>query len=134
MPIVTWDDSLATGDPVVDLQHRTLIAMVDGIHDAISGGEDRHRLQRRLEELTTYALEHFTAEEHLMARSGYPDADTHAQRHRDLARQAEDILDGYRTGRLVITLTLPQFLADWVRHHIAGEDQGMIAWIRARRG
>jgi hemerythrin len=134
MPICAWDPRLATGDPVVDHQHQTLFSMVNGLHEAIASGATRPRIQRILEELSTYTFEHFAAEERLMARVGYPAMAGHVCKHQDMAKQAIEIIDGYRSGRLTVSLTLPQFLADWVRHHIAEEDLGMITWIRAQRG
>jgi hemerythrin len=29
---------------------------------------------------------------------------------------------------------LAQFLADWVAHHIQGEDKAMVTWLKAHKG
>ncbi len=132
MPIISWDPKLATGDSVVDHQHKTLFQMVNELHDAITAGKAKEHLQKVLERLASYTLEHFAAEERLMGRSGYPGVAEHVRKHHDLAKKATDLIEGYRSGKLVLSLTLSQFLADWVRHHIAEEDQKMIAWIQTR--
>lgn len=132
MPIITWSDAYCTGDAVIDDQHRELFALVNELHDAIVVGRGRERIAPTLDRLAAYVTTHFAAEEELMERAGYAGLIVHRGRHRELASHAEKVIADYRAGRAVLTIALSRFLADWIRHHIDGEDKAMIAWFQRR--
>jgi hemerythrin-like metal-binding protein len=87
-----------------------------------------------LDKLTRYTLQHFTAEEALMASVRYPHLPAHRRKHEELAKQTREIVGAYRSGKLVLSITLSTFLADWLRHHIKEEDMAVVKHIRATGG
>lgn len=132
MAIAIWNDSYLTGDATVDLQHRNLFKMVNELHDAVVAGKGKEVLQPTLKKLASYTIEHFGIEERLMQRAEYPGYDGHKSKHETLANQARTPIADYETGKAVLTITLSQFLSEWLRHHINEEDKGMITWMRGR--
>jgi hemerythrin-like metal-binding protein len=119
---------------MVDGQHQDLVRMVNELHDAIVSNTHKTIMAPMLDKLTRYTLQHFTAEEGLMARVKYPGLAAHRRKHEDLARQAKDIVEQYRSGKLVLSITLSTFLADWLRHHIKEDDMAVVRFIRSAAG
>lgn len=125
-----WDESYATGDLIVDDQHKQLFAMVQGFHDALVANTHKDLMIPTLERLAKYTAEHFAAEEQLMLQSNYPGYAKHKSRHEDLTRQALEVMEKYKSGQLTLPISVAQFLGNWLRHHIDNEDKKMIAWLK----
>lgn len=133
MSIAVWSDDYLTGNTAVDQQHKTLFAMVNDLHAAVVAGKGKEVLAATLGKLATYTVEHFATEERLMSLAKYPGHPAHKRKHDELAAKAAELIEGYKSGKVVLTITLSQFLADWLRHHINEEDKGLIAWLRQHK-
>jgi len=135
MVAIQWDEKqFATGHVVVDQQHRDLFKMVNELHDAIVAQRSREVLVPTLERLAKYTVEHFQTEQDLMTSLGYPEYAAHKQRHDELTAKVVELIEGYRSARITLPVTLSRFLSDWLNHHIKGEDKRMIEWIRQNKG
>jgi hemerythrin len=132
MSIAKWDDSYRTGQAFIDRQHQELFRMVNELHDAIVSHTEKALIAPTLEKLITYTVQHFSAEEALMAKVQYPDLFVHRRKHQDLTKRAKEIQEEYRSGRLVLSITLSSFLADWLRHHIKEDDMALVKFVRSR--
>lgn len=130
MPVAVWNDSLATGNPVVDEQHKQLFAMVNKLNDAILSGQAKEIILKVLDGLARYVVVHFQGEEKLMVEKNYPDYAAHKKIHDDLTAQASTIIEQYRSGQITLTLQLSQFLGNWIKTHIMQEDQRMAKWVK----
>lgn len=133
MQAQTWSTEYATGHPMVDAQHQRLFGMIHALHGAIMAQRGREEILHRLEQFERTVIEHFAAEDRMMAQHGYPQARRHRDCHRHLMAKAEAIVDDFRTGKLRVTPSLSQFLADWIRQHIEDEDAELIGWVKALR-
>lgn len=132
MPLAAWKESYRTGDANVDHQHQELFTLINGLHGAIAAGSKREPIIGMLEHFGTCITTHFQTEERLMLASGYPSLASHKAKHDELCRHAAKVIDDYRSGRAVLTIALSRFLADWLRHHIDGEDKVMIRFLQQR--
>lgn len=132
MPLIQWSDEFVTGNTRVDAQHQELFRLVNGFHDAIALGQGKETLGPTLESLAQYVLTHFSAEESLMQSANYPDFVRHKGIHDKLAADAKSIIEGYKSGKNVLSVTLSKFLADWIQSHIRNEDKKMIAFVSAK--
>jgi hemerythrin len=130
MPIVTWSAKYETGNIDVDTQHLELFRIVNFLHDGILAGKEKDVMVKTLEDLANYVAKHFRAEEKLMLREAFPDYAHHKAIHEKLSRDTGAIIDGYRSGKLVLTVALSRFLSDWLQVHIEVEDMRMINFIR----
>ena len=133
MAIAIWDDSFRTGHSLVDEQHQELFRMINQLHQAIVSGKGREALGRTLERLKNYTVTHFAAEESLMAASQYPHLALHKRKHDALTAKATKIIENYKHGKMVLTLTLSQFLSDWLRHHISEDDKALVNYLNQRK-
>jgi hemerythrin len=130
MPLVVWDDDNLTGDSTLDRQHQDLFTMVNELHDLISGGADKDTIAQALERLDRHVTTHIQAEERLMQAVDFPGYAEHKQRHEELGHRAAKVIDDYASGRTMLTIALARFFADWIRHHVQGDDQALIAYLR----
>ena len=134
MVAIQWDEKqFATGHAVVDKQHRDLFKLVNDLHEAIVAQRSKDVLMPTLERLAKYTVEHFHTEQDLMASLGYPEFAAHKQRHDELTAKVVELMEGYRSGKVTLPVTLSRFLSEWLNHHIKGEDKRMIEWIRQNK-
>ena len=130
MPIAVWDNSYKTGHELVDKQHEELFRMVNGLHDAIVANKGKEVLGPTLQELAKYTIEHFRDEEALMASIQYPLLPTHKAKHDALTQEVAQLLEKFRDGKLVLSMTLSSFLAKWLQHHIKEDDIALIRYLK----
>jgi hemerythrin len=133
----TWDESMETGDPHMDRQHRTVIELVDRLDsvgaDDASWMAQAHEILAQVMDLT---VTHFTTEEQLMVRVGYPD-DAQArmrEQHRDFSAYARLRVLEFRSGDRSSLTPLPGFLRMWLVEHEFGLDRELVSWIRSHLG
>jgi hemerythrin-like metal-binding protein len=132
MPVVIWNDSYKTGNGTVDQEHRMLFALVNEFHDAVVSGRGKDVLLPTLTRLADYTVNHFAHEERLMLSARYPGYPAHKKAHDELTTKAKQIIVDYRGGKLVLTMTLSRFLADWIANHINTADMAMITWVQRK--
>jgi len=130
MDIAIWDDSFKTGHNIVDTQHQELFKMVNQLHAAIVGGHGKEVLIPTLQKLASYTIEHFRSEEELMTAACYPALAEHKKKHEDLAREVGDLMEKYQSGKAVLSITLSNFLANWLRHHIKEDDIALVKFLK----
>ena len=129
VPAIEWNDSYKTDYETVDSQHKQLFAMVNELHEAITANKAKEVLQPTLEKLATYTIEHFRTEEGLMTRIHYPALNTHQSKHQQLTKEVQDLIEKYRSGKAVLSITLSNFLAKWLRHHIKEDDVALVKYL-----
>lgn len=125
---IAWTPDMETGIPVIDADHRTLLALVNQIADPENQG-DRTAVEFVLDELVGYTAHHFAREEALLERAGYPDLERHRRVHRALLDQARAL------QRRLVAFTpglgddLHRFLGHWLTGHILGEDLRYVSFL-----
>ena len=126
MALIDWDERLTLGDPMIDREHKTFVALINKVHE-ISLSPDRDvEIMRALSAMYLYAKEHFFDEEALMERVGYADRLHHAELHRAFVTKTQALTDACLDGSLKYA-ELMTFLVDWLRHHIREEDAKIVA-------
>jgi hemerythrin-like metal-binding protein len=127
-----WQPELVTGQDQIDAEHRSLVDAVNRLHAALDQGKDREEIGKILAFLRDYAVTHFSSEEALMIRAGYPRASAHFAAHADLTLQLSDLLADFRAGRARVTEAVLAFLETWLVEHILRQDQDLGAFVRQR--
>ena len=130
-----WDASMETGDPHMDRQHREIIELVDRL-DSIGGDDASWMAQAHdiLDGLMDLTVTHFTTEEFLMVRCGYPDdaQKRMLEQHSDFKAYARIRVLEFRAGGRSTLALLPGFLRMWLVEHEFGLDRELVNWIRSR--
>jgi hemerythrin-like metal-binding protein len=131
MEDLRWDESLRTGDELVDQQHRNIHELVDYVESADDSLDElMHVLDRLMEHVDC----HFLTEELLMERSGYvrDEANAHVADHHRLAAAARDTVLKFRQGELRSTKPVVEFLRTWLASHVHDYDLTFIEFVKSR--
>jgi hemerythrin len=132
MPLVNWSQELVVDVREIDEQHRKLVTMLNGLHDAMKVGQGGTQLSRLLDEMASYAVVHFATEEKYMTTYNYPSCSTHKSEHQKFVGQVTDFRKAFGEGRMSLTLEMMNFLKDWLTGHILGVDKKYAAFFAAK--
>jgi len=129
-----WKDTMLVGIPVIDAQHKKLIAAIDELMAACKKGEGRASIDKTLAFAVSYAKEHFAAEEKLQAEHAYPGMAAHKRLHAQFLASVTSLVSEYeKTGpSIALVGKLNKSLVDWVVEHIATEDKKLGEFIKSR--
>ncbi|GAB6124785.1 bacteriohemerythrin [Humidesulfovibrio idahonensis] len=131
MPQFIWDDSLNLGEEMIDRQHKTLVELINKVHEVSQAADRDVEAMQSLTAMYLYAKEHFFDEEALMERLGYPDIQRHKAQHRAFVDKTHALTDACLEGEMEME-ELSKFLVLWLRQHIALEDAKIIRFIRSK--
>lgn len=123
MALLTWNDRLSVGIREMDQQHKRLVDLINQLYDAMGMGKGDNVKSVVLNDLLTYTRVHFAAEERLMEKHAYPHFARHKQLHDELTEQVLHLNERLETGQMVASVTLANFLRDWLQTHITQEDK-----------
>ncbi len=129
MKDIVWSSILSVGVAEIDDDHRLLIALFNELNRAVAAGESAEYLAATLEELINCTVWHFSHEERLMLKHGFPGIEPHKAAHRELidaARewQAKLAQTGYAVAEGEIA-----FLDRWLTEHILTVDQHLGSFL-----
>jgi hemerythrin-like metal-binding protein len=110
-------------------EHTVLFGILNDLHEAMMKGRAQSIVGQLLHKLANYAGEHFTAEEALLQKAGYPDLAQHRILHRDLTKEVGEFVSRYERGESTLNLKLLNFLRDWLTNHIEKVDHKYGDWI-----
>lgn len=136
MPVPTaalhWTEAHSVNIAELDRQHQKLLETVNELNDALRSREGQSAVGKILERLVQYAGEHFTAEEALMERHGFPGLPMHRAQHESFRQKLAGFLDDYRAGKAGVPVSLLLFMNDWVRQHMMKTDKRYSRFLNAR--
>lgn len=124
MTLVNWTDLYRLGIPQVDDDHERLVALLEGVLEAIAAGDPAEVVSARLDVFIAEAEAHFAREEDLLDRANYLGLAAHRVEHDRLLSHLlhmRTTLEGARPagddGALAATV-----LRDWLFRHIREDD------------
>jgi hemerythrin-like metal-binding protein len=121
-----WSDTLLTGIPLIDEQHRGLFDCVKSFEKAATGGNILLSVHT-MDLLNRYVRTHFSAEEELMRAHHFPKLTDHIAEHRKFsAKLFRLIMENVRRDNTVEMLA---FLHGWLVQHIAGSDMEYVPYL-----
>lgn len=123
MAFLTWDEKYSVNVKEIDAQHKKLVEMVNGLHDAMKLGKGKDIMTQVLQDLINYAGSHFATEEKYMTKFNYPAYLQHKSEHEKFVKQVLDFQNQYNSGQVAITLEVMNFLKEWLVNHILGTDK-----------
>lgn len=118
MALINWDDSLSVKVTSIDNQHKKLIAMINDFYDGIVKGSSKESLVKLVAAMKNYTVEHFSHEEIVMQKVGYPDFQAHKKQHEMFVAKVAEVEEKTKSGKLVVSVELTNFLKDWLKNHI----------------
>jgi hemerythrin-like metal-binding protein len=128
--MIKWNSKYAVGISVVDNQHKELFKLVGELSKAMKNDEelDCAYLMARLE---VYSLYHFTSEEHLMQKYGYPDLEEHIREHKKFRLKILSVKDKCLSpDNIECRKMLLEYLENWLKTHTIKMDQKYVPYLK----
>jgi len=123
---------LSVGVAEVDRQHKTLIEILNALHDGKNQGRGSDMLKATLARLATYTVEHFAYEERILTQYGYPELPGHVESHEKLKARVIEFKTAFDEGRSSLGIELFMFLRSWLNGHIRGSDRAYGKFLNAK--
>lgn len=122
MSKLAWDDSFSVHNSTIDSQHQKLFDYVNEFDAAVASGADTKTLLAVIEKVLDYTAYHFSEEEKLMEKGGYPEIERHKLLHKQLIEKAVSARDQIASGLDNAAIDTQNFLSFWLKSHIRGVD------------
>ena len=129
--IVAWSNSYSVGINLIDEQHRELIRLTNKLYQSclLSRDDSRSVFLKTIHGAVDYVGYHFSTEEKVMERVGYPELIAHRLEHTEFIKAVLREVDNFQQGRTYMPQNFVFFLRDWVLTHIAVSDKKMGAFL-----
>lgn len=123
--VIEWRDGFKIGVAQVDQEHRHLFTLVRSLNvDSVN---------QTVEELLDYVVTHFTNEQDMMEKSGYPAFEQHLKLHEEFAGQVADFLSNGTEWSEERVQELRHFLNKWLIGHIMTHDLRFGTWYASQQ-
>ncbi len=131
----TWDESIATGDQIIDLQHKQFFAVLYDFAEALEQGKGAEQLRKALIFLKYYGEWHFGKEEDSFACFNCPLADQNIDAHKQYMVTVEAILQQIRDSGTSEELANSSYdkLTDWLVNHIMKIDKTNADYMNSQK-
>jgi len=124
MEFMTWTRDLSVGVEVLDDDHKKLIGIINQLHFGITAGHDRKVLEAVLDELVDYTIFHFSREEEMLLKAGYPAIPAHKTEHEKFIREISSMQRRIKSAPVsMLNMELMDFLRSWLFSHILISDK-----------
>ena len=133
MAFIDWAPKFSVQSVVLDLQHKTLTALINDLHAAMLRGGATEDMQKVFKDLISYTESHFRAEEGIMRQAAYPRLEAHHQQHVEFVEKARDLHAQLLAGKFTVSMDLLRFLKSWLSEHILGMDQQYAPFLSAQK-
>lgn len=118
--VIEWRQGFKVNIDQVDAEHQHLFTLVKALNLA--------SVEQTVEELLDYVVVHFSNEQALMEKSGYPAFEQHLKLHEDFAGHVADFLGSGDAWDEERVHELRRFLNKWLVGHIMTHDLRFGKW------
>ncbi len=125
---IVFDDSLITGNEMIDTQHKELIDRTNQFLIKVENGASRAEAIQVLDYLAEYVEFHFGEEERFQEEIEYPGIAEHKQKHEELRQTVKDLtnmLDEEDGPSEAFVKQVESKVVDWLVRHIQSFDRSV---------
>ena len=130
-----FDASLATGNELIDGQHKELIEKINKLVECCEKGGGKLEAIKMLDYLSDYTEFHFGAEEKLQEEASYPGLEEHKKQHAAFVKavgELHDMLEEEEGPSDAFVEAVNRNVIDWLYKHIKGFDCAVASYIKDR--
>ncbi|MBT9779957.1 bacteriohemerythrin [Clostridium sp. MCC353] len=124
----SFDDSLITGNDMIDSQHKELIGRINNLLVKAENKPDKVDSVKMLDHLAEYTEFHFGEEEKLQKEIGYPGMAEHLKKHEELRRSVQELYEMLEEQEGPTDAFVEQVnkkVLEWLYSHIQGFDRSV---------
>ncbi|MBF0194539.1 MAG: bacteriohemerythrin [Magnetococcales bacterium] len=126
----TWSRSFKTGIPTIDHDHKTLLGMINDMHQAMKHEKGVEAIEQILSDLAKYTVEHFGREEEIFDKYGYENSVEHKKQHKKLADTVNKLIQQFKDGEFTVAMDLMVVAKAWLIQHILEDDMAAAPFMR----
>ena len=133
---VEFDNSLVTGNEMIDGQHKELIAKIDKLVTCCQEGGEKMQAIKMLDYLAEYTDFHFSAEEKLQEEVSYPAIEGHKAKHEVFKKAVDELhemLVEEEGPTDAFVAAVEKNVVNWLFDHIKNMDQALAAYIQENK-
>ena len=133
---VEFDNSLVTGNEMIDGQHKELIAKIDKLVTCCQEGGEKMQAIKMLDYLAEYTDFHFSAEEKLQEEVSYPAMEGHKAKHEEFKKAVDELhemLVEEEGPTNAFVAAVEKNVVNWLFDHIKNMDQALAAYIHENK-
>ena len=123
-----FDDSLVTGNDMIDSQHKELIDKINKLLESCESGKDKLVAIKTLDYLADYTDFHFSTEEKLQEEIEYPGINEHKKEHeklRTVVKELYEMLEEEEGPSNAFVEQVNKNVIEWLYRHIKGFDRSV---------
>jgi len=130
MAYFEWADDMVIDNGQIDSDHRQLVELVNTLHTATSDGRGQEVVDKILNDVIRYTVEHLQREEHLMETIKFKNLVQHKAGHDLFMEKVRDLKVRYDAGSITVASQLSTLLRDWLSLHIRRNDKELFAVLK----
>ncbi|OAJ93225.1 bacteriohemerythrin [Vibrio bivalvicida] len=123
--LMEWSNQLDIGLDEINRQHQTLLHLINELYYLLKHNYGLSSIKRVVQGLIDYTANHFAYEEILFEQIDYAQTKDHIEKHQHLVKQVLEFQSRVERGE-EIGDELMEFLKNWLRQHIMGEDKAYV--------
>lgn len=132
MALITWEENYSVNVKVFDEHHRRLVELINKLNEGMKSGKGNDVLGSILSDLVNYTVFHFNAEEKMFQKYSYVGYLEHQKQHASFTKQAIEMRDNFKSGKVVLSVEVMAFLKDWLIKHICGTDKKYSPFLNSK--
>jgi hemerythrin len=131
MKWINWGAKQATGHADMDHAHKELVDLINQLADGMENNKPKEFCSNTLEQFIERTKTNFIAEEQLMERHQYPEAQEHLALHATLLEDVLAFKAAYDASDVVESITLLVVLDSWLDRDISAADKALADFVAA---
>jgi hemerythrin len=131
--MLAWMPEYSVGIEAIDEQHQMLFRLLNDLSESIEK-KDAVDTVYLVSKMQAYAIFHFSTEERLMDKYGYPEFSTHKEEHETFQARIRDFESQIKNDKLLLAQKIRDYIADWIVKHLIGTDKKLAPFLLTING
>jgi len=128
----SWKPAYSVGIASFDEDHKKLFDLILQMHRALGRMPGKEEARAVLIELKKYTEYHFSREEAMMEKHGYPDIEKHKIEHQEMISKVQEFLENFEDRDVAVAKQTLRYLQSWLSNHILITDQQYSDFLRSK--